>query len=70
MLEKVKHRNGVRIIEVRSDAGKLMYIKTPEGYEMKCPRSKEMCLIPYEKIMTDCIECWNDCPKKLPDVLE
>jgi len=56
MQEKIVIRNGEKITEVRSDAGKLLYIKTKEGYELKCPRSKQICLVRYEEILSD----WKD----------
>ena len=57
MQEKVIHRNDEEVIQVRSDSGKLLYIKTKEGYEMKCPRSKKICLIKYEQMLEDCFKC-------------
>ena len=64
MKEKIIIRNGVKVIEVRSDAGKLLYIKTKEGYELKCPRSKQICLVRYEDMLSDCLECLGDDWKK------
>lgn len=60
MLEKKIIRNGVKVIEVRSDAGKLLYIKTKEGYELKCPRSKQICLVRYEDMLSDCLQCLGE----------
>ena len=57
MIEKIVIRNGQKIVEVRSDGGKLLFIKTPDGYEMKCPRTKQVCLIPYQEILSDCLQC-------------
>ena len=57
MVEKEIFRAGRKVIEVRSDGGKLLYIKTPEGYEMKCPRTKQICLVRYEEMLSDCIKC-------------
>lgn len=56
MQEKIIIRNGEKITEVRSDVGKLLYIKTKEGYELKCPRSKQICLVRYEEMLSD----WKD----------
>jgi hypothetical protein len=67
MQEKIVTRNGERITEVRSDAGKLLYIKTREGYELKCPRSKQICLVSYEQMLADCSSCLGEMGKvKLP----
>jgi hypothetical protein len=60
MQEKTIIRNGEKITEVRSDAGKLLYIKTKEGYELKCPRSKQICLVRYEEMLSDCSRCWGE----------
>jgi len=57
MKEKVIIRKGEKVIEVRSDAGKLLYIKTKKGYELKCPRSKQICLVRYEEMLSDCSRC-------------
>jgi len=57
MIEQVAYRNGEKVIEVRSDGGKLLYKKTRAGYEMKCPRTKQACLIKYEHMMADCLRC-------------
>lgn len=62
MIEKVVIRRGQKVIEVRSDSGKLLFIKTKAGYEMKCPRSKQTCLIKYEVMFTDCLRCLDDIP--------
>ena len=56
MQERIIIRNGEKITEVRSDAGKLLYIKTKDGYELKCPRSKQICLVRYEEMLSD----WKD----------
>lgn len=53
-------RNGQEVIEVRSQGGKLLYIKTAKGYEMKCPRSKKICLVGYDKMLFDCLKCMSD----------
>jgi len=67
MLEKVITRNGEKVTEVRSVAGKLLYIKTKQGYELKCPRSKEICLVSYEQMLSDCSSCLGEMGKnKLP----
>ena len=55
MIEKNVNRNGEKVTEVRSEAGKLLFIKTPKGYEIKCPRTKQICLVKYEVMITDCI---------------
>ena len=64
MQEKTVIRNGEKVIEVRSDAGKLLYIKTKKGYELKCPRSKQICVVRYEEMLSDCSRClgenWKD----------
>jgi len=67
MQEKIIIRNGEKITEVRSDAGKLLYIKTKEGYELKCPRSKQICMVSYEQMLSDCSRCLGENGKdKLP----
>ena len=64
MQEKISIRHGENIVEVRSDVGKLLYVKTKKGYEFKCPRSKQICVIAYEVMIADCLVCigqdWND----------
>jgi len=57
MKEKIITRDGQKVTEVRSDAGKLLYVKTKEGYELKCPRSKQICLVTYEQMLSDCATC-------------
>lgn len=47
-------RDGKEVIEVRSHGGKLLYIKTSEGYEMMCPRTKQICLVKYQDMYSDC----------------
>ena len=59
MIEKQAVRNGEKIIEVRSEGGKLLYKKTQEGYEFKCPRTKQTCLVRYEDMMLDCLRCFS-----------
>lgn len=53
LIETVIERNGEKIIQGRSKEGKLLVEKTREGYELKCPRSKEVYLIPYEEMLAD-----------------
>ena len=60
--ETITYRNGERIVEVRSAGGKLLFVKTKEGYEMKCPRTKKICLIDYKDMISDCLKCWADIP--------
>ncbi|MFA5059678.1 MAG: hypothetical protein WC676_03540 [Candidatus Omnitrophota bacterium] len=60
MKEKTIERNGEKIIEVRSDGGKLLFIKTKTGYEMKCPRTKTICLVKYEEMLKDCVKCLEE----------
>ena len=55
MQENITFRNKERVVEVRSDAGKLLYIKTKEGYELKCPRSKEISMMDYQAMLADCL---------------
>ena len=69
MIEKIVEKNGKRVTEVRSNAGKLLFIKTPQGYEIKCPRTKEICLVKYEEMITDCLTCWNGKDKDCQDIL-
>lgn len=66
MKDKTIKRGLERVVEVRSEAGKLLFIKTKRGYELKCPRSKKLCLISYEKMLYDCIRCLD---KDLSSVL-
>lgn len=58
MIEKIVERNGEKAVEVRSDGGKLLFVKTKAGYEMKCPRTKQICLIKYQEMISDCLQCW------------
>ncbi|MDE1920150.1 MAG: hypothetical protein KGJ09_03685 [Candidatus Omnitrophica bacterium] len=66
MKERCIIRNGEKVTEVRSDAGKLLYIKTGKGYELKCPRSKQICLVTFEEMLSDCSRCWGEDWKKWP----
>ena len=59
MIEKTIVRNGERIVEVRSEGGKLLYIKTNQGYEMKCPRTKKICVVGYDQMLFDCLQCFS-----------
>ena len=63
MLEKIIERDGKKVVEVRSDGGKLLFVKTKEGYEMKCPRTKKICLVKYEEMIADCLQCLDDVSK-------
>lgn len=60
MIEKTVIRNGEKITEVRSEGGKLLYVKTKEGYEMKCPRTKEICVVRYDQMLFDCLQCLSE----------
>ena len=60
MIEKTVYIDGERITEVRSEGGKLLYRKTPEGYEMKCPRTKQLCVVRYDQMLFDCLKCFSD----------
>ena len=57
MIEKIVRRNGEKVTEIRSEAGKLLLIKTKRGYEIMCPRTKKICLIRYEEMISDCFAC-------------
>ena len=57
MKKLITKRGAEEITEVRSDGGKLLFIKTKEGYEMKCPRTKKICLVKYEEMLKDCFSC-------------
>lgn len=59
MIEKTVYRNNQKVIEVRSQGGKLLYIKTKDGYEMKCPRTKMLCVVSYNKMLFDCLQCMS-----------
>ncbi len=69
MIEKIVTRNREKVTEVRSNAGKLLFIKTPQGYEIKCARTKQICLVKYEEMITDCLTCWNGGSKECQDIL-
>ena len=56
MREKLAARNGENVIEVRSHGGRLLFIKTKMGYEIKCPRTKQIYLVKYEDMLGDCFE--------------
>lgn len=64
MIERIIERSGTKVVEVRSEGGKLLFIKTKEGYEMKCPRTKKICLVKYEEMIADCLQCLDDVSKK------
>ena len=59
MIEKEVYKNGEKIVEVRSEGGKLLYVKTKDGYEMKCPRTKKICLVRFDKMLFDCLQCFS-----------
>lgn len=62
MLGIIEHetiRNGQKVVQVRSNSGKLLFIKTKAGYEIKCPRSKTVYLIPYEQMVTEYLTRWG-----------
>lgn len=58
--EKKIERAGKQVIQCRSQQGKLLIEKTAEGYELKCPRSKEVYLIPYEQMIVEYLTMWDD----------
>lgn len=62
MIEKTIIREGKRVVEVRSEGGRLLFIKTKQGYEIKCPRTKKICLISYKEMIWDCLACWAESP--------
>ena len=60
MKEKITERDGEKVVQVRSDAGKLLFVKTKKGYELKCPRSKKVCLVRYKDMLSDCLKCVDE----------
>ena len=60
MIIKITYRNGEKVIEMRSDGGRLLFIKTKKGYEIKCPRTKKICLVKYEEMFTDYVSSLKD----------
>ena len=60
MIEQIVERDGEKVVQVRSPGGKLLFVKTKEGYEIKCPRTKQICVIKYQEMLTDCLKCLND----------
>ena len=70
MIEQIVERDGQKIIQVRSDGGKLLFVKTKEGYEIKCPRTKQICVIKYREMLADCLQCLNDEKNPLLDRLK
>ena len=56
MIEREVEINGQKVIEVRSNGGKLLYKKTVRGYEMKCPRTKNICVVNYDQMLFDCLK--------------
>ena len=61
MIERIIERDGEKVVQVRSRGGKLLFVKTKEGYEIKCPRTKQVCVIKYKEMLKDCLKCLNDC---------
>ena len=61
MIERIIERDGEKVVQVRSEGGKLLFVKTKEGYEIKCPRTKQVCVIKYREMLVDCLRCLNDC---------
>ena len=71
MKEKIIQRGKEQVVEVRSDAGKLLFVKTKEGYELKCPRSKQICLVPYRSMLSDCLKCFDEATgEKIAEAVE
>ena len=60
MIEQVVERDGQKIIQVRSNGGKLLFVKTKVGYEIKCPRTKQICVIKYKEMLMDCLQCLDE----------
>lgn len=60
MIEQIVERSGKKVIQVRSDGGKLLFVKTKEGYEIKCPRTKQVCVIKYQEMLMDCLKCLDE----------
>lgn len=60
MIEKTVLIDGKKVTEVRSEGGKLLYRKTSQGYEMKCPRTKKICVVGYDQMLFDCLKCFSD----------
>lgn len=58
--EEIVDQGDEKVVEVRSEGGKLLFKKTKKGYEMKCPRTKQVCLVPYEMMLVDCLKCLAD----------
>ena len=44
---------GKTIKEVRCKCGKLHFIRTDKGYELKCSRCKRLFVISYEQLILD-----------------
>ena len=59
MIERTVYRDGEKIVEVRSEGGKLLYRKTRQGDEMKCPRTKKICVVGYDQMLFDCLQCFS-----------
>lgn len=59
LVQNIIERNGKKVIQGRSSEGKLLIEKTQEGYELKCPRSKEVYLITYEEMLQEYREFWK-----------
>jgi phage FluMu protein Com len=60
LIEKIIERDGKKVIQGRSQAGKLLLEKTERGYELKCPRSKKVYLITYEEMILEYLTKWDD----------
>lgn len=63
LIETTIERDGEKVIQGRSREGKLLIEKTREGYELKCPRSKEVYLITYEEMITEYKKVWGSTGK-------
>ena len=55
LVRHIVRRHQELVIQVRSPGGKLLFVKTPRGYEFKCPRTKEIYLVGYDEIIIDCL---------------
>lgn len=62
MIKKVTFRNGEKVIEMRSDGGKLLFIKTKKGYEHIHP--VVLMIGPVSVHIMVCLDCL-DCKKFL-----
>ncbi len=56
MIERIIYKKGRQVVEVRSRGGKLLFIKSKDGYEIKCRKTQEICIVSYDHMFLDSLK--------------